>query len=349
MSAAFGLTRLPVVCAPMAGGVTTPELVAAVSNAGGLGFVDAGYRSADGLRTALAATREFTREPVGVNVFAPSGGPADPLEIESYAQRLAPLAEAAGAELGTPRFDDDDYAAKVELLLAGPPAVVSFTFGCPAAAVVAQLQAAGAQVWVTITSPDEARVAAAAGADAIVAQGAEAGGHRGAFEDPGGELHELTELLWLLRPTFAGEHAPAVIAAGGLMSGADIAGALACGAVAAQLGSAFLLADEAGTSPAQRAAVASDADTTLTRAFTGRLARGIVNGWTAMVGAGAPVGYPEVHHLTAPLRRHGRAAGNADLINLWAGVHHHAARAESAAAIVARVAAELAQAQRTPH
>src|SRR3954466_3707696 len=171
---------VPIVQAPLAGGPSTPELAAAVSGAGGLGFVAAGYRTPDALAEAVARTRALTARPFGVNLFAPPAAPADPDAVRRYADALRPLAEAAGVTLGEPRFDDDAFAAKLELLLGAPPAVVSFTFGCPTAETVERVHAAGAEAWVTITGPDEAEQGVAARADALVGQGAQARG-RGAM------------------------------------------------------------------------------------------------------------------------------------------------------------------------
>src|SRR4051812_38624699 len=191
---------VPIVQAPLAGGPSTPELAAAVSGAGGLGFVAAGYRTADALAEDLARTRALTDRPFGVHVFAPTGAPASPDAVRRYADALRPLAGAAGGGWGEPRFDDDAFAAKVALLAGDPPAVVSFTFGCPPAETIERVRRAGAAVWVTVTGPEEAEQAAAAGADALVAQGVEAGGHRGAFadRDDRGD-YRLLPLLSLLR------------------------------------------------------------------------------------------------------------------------------------------------------
>lgn len=177
---------VPVVLAPLAGGPSTPELAAAVSEAGGLGFLATAYLSAAESATRIAATRALTRRPFGVNVFAPGPRAADPAHLQRYVESLAAEAAAAGVPLGAPTYDDDDWAAKLDLLAGDPPAVVSFTFGCPPPGVLARLRAAGSEMWVTVTSPAEARVALAAGADVLVVQGAEAGGHQARFtDDPG--------------------------------------------------------------------------------------------------------------------------------------------------------------------
>src|SRR3954465_14224650 len=181
---------VPIVQAPLAGGPSTPELAAAVSGAGALGFVAAGYLTPDALAENIARTRALTGRPFGVNVFAPTGAPVDPRVVARSADALPPLAEAAGVALGEPRFDDDAFGAKLALLLDAPPAVVSFTFGCPTAETVARVHAAGAEAWVTVTGPDEAEQAVAAGADALVVQGVEAGGRRGARGEPEDRAHQ---------------------------------------------------------------------------------------------------------------------------------------------------------------
>jgi nitronate monooxygenase len=342
MSAIIDGLPLPIVGAPMAGGPSTPELVAAVSGAGGIGFLGAGYKTVEALRDDVAATRALTERPFGVNVFTPGGGVrAEAAELEAYAARLADEARRAGVALGEPRFDDDAFDAKVEALVADPVAVVSFTFGLPGREAVEALHAAGSEVWITVTAPDEARAAAELGPDALVVQGVEAGGHRGVFTDDE-DASDLT-LLVALQLVGATTDLP-LVAGGGLATGAAVGGALVAGARAAQVGTAYLRAPEAGTSPAQKAATAGDAPTRLTRAFSGRTARGIVNRLLRQHSDAAPRGYPEVHHLTTPLRAHGRATHDADLINLWAGQAHALATEEPAAEITRRLAAEAREA-----
>ncbi|MCU1398914.1 MAG: 2-nitropropane dioxygenase [Acidimicrobiales bacterium] len=333
-----------IVQAPMAGGPSTIELAAAVSAAGGLGFLAAGYLSADALDEQIAATRELTTEPFGVNIFAPVRTPALRSVVAAYAERIAPLAQAAGVAPGAPRFDDDHFDDKLIVVTRAKPAVVSFVFGCPDPGTIAELRARSIEVWVTVTSADEAQVAVLAGADAIVVQGAEAGGHRGSFADTDDSPLELIPMLDAVRVRLGELPVRSLrcgVAAGGLHSGSQIAQAIAAGADAAQLGTAFMLTPEAATTPAHREALASSRSTTLTRAFTGRLARGIANAWTDAIGVDAPSAYPEIHHLTSPLRAHGRAIGDSNLFNLWAGIGHEQARARPAAEVVARLTTEL--------
>ena len=330
---------VPVALAPLAGGPSTPQLTAAVSNAGGLGFLAAGYLSADALAGQIQAVRELTAAPFGVNLFVP-GASSPPGSVDDYAQRIAAVAAAAGVELGQPRYDDDSWQAKLALLAGDPPPVISFTFGCPDPSVISTLKGAGSEVWVTVTTPAEAEHAAAAGADALVAQGSEAGGHRGSFtDDPGTDASGGYGLLSLLQVIQARTNLP-VVAAGGISTGAAVAAVLACGARAAQLGTAFLRSPEAGTSQVHRDAVAAPGETAMTRAFTGRLARGIRNRFLDDHSQAAPVAYPDVHYLTAPLRASGRSAGSPDLVNLWAGETHELAGALPAAELVAQLVDE---------
>jgi nitronate monooxygenase len=307
--------HVPIVLAPLAGGPSTPALTAAVSEAGGLGFLASGYLSAATLAERMAETRALTSRPFGVNVFVP-GPAADPAVYAGYVQSLP------GA--GEPRSDDDDWEAKLALLADHP--VVSFTFGCPAPDVLAGLRG---EAWVTVTSPEEARQAAQAGADVLVVQGGEAGGHRGSFVDrPDLPVYGVLALLQLI------DVDTPLVASGGIATRAGVAAVLASGARAAQIGTAFMRCPEAGTHPAQRAALATDAPTALTRAFTGRLARGIENRFMAEH-PDAPIAYPEINHATAPLRAAARQANDAGGFNLWAGEAHALAQEKPAAAVVA--------------
>jgi nitronate monooxygenase len=327
----------PIVLAPLAGGPSTPALTAAVSRAGGFGFLAAGYRSAAALREDLAAVRKQTRAAFGVNLFVPSEAAVDADALAAYAERLRGEAARYGVDVGEPRADDDAWTAKLALLREQPAAVVSFTFGCPPAAVVADLHAAGSEAWVTVTSPAEARIARDAGTDVLVCQGAEAGGHRASFEDR--DDAEAFGILALLRVVAAEVDLP-LVAAGGIADGAAVAAVLAAGAAAAQVGTGFLRAAEAGTNPAHRAALAAETPTATTRAFSGRQARGLRNRFLVEHSAAAPAAYPHVHHATSPIRAAARERGDADGFNLWAGQAHRLAREAPAAEIVASLAAD---------
>jgi nitronate monooxygenase len=327
---------VPVVQAPMGGGLSTPELAAAVAGAGGLGFLAAGYESAEGLAAEIAATRELT-DRFGVNLFVP-GPRAEP---DLYGAYVEGLRQTAGAtEVGEPRWSDDEWGAKLELLCAEPVTVVSFTFGCPSAEAVKSVKESGAEAWATVTTPEEARQAAAVGVDALIVQGHEAGAHQGSFDDEvAGEAIGLLALLQLV----AAETELQLVASGGIATGAGLAGVLAAGAIAAQIGTAFLLCPEAGTSKPHREALRTGDATEITRAFTGRRARGIVNRFLAEH-RDAPSAYPEIHYATAPIRAAARKRGDGEVLNLWAGQAHALAREEPAADVVARLDAEARQA-----
>jgi nitronate monooxygenase len=333
--------RHPIVQAPMAGGPSTPALAAAVSGAGGLGFLAAGYKTVEAVERELAELRSLLAGSAayGVNVFAPPGHGAGVSEVPAYAARLAGEADRRGAALGVPRWDDDGYGAKVDLLCAEPVPVVSVTFGCPSAAEVSRLQDVESAVWVTVTSVEEAQSAQRVGVDGLIVQGVEAGGHRGTFDDRSPADVGLLALLQLVEAALGGTLP--LIASGGLSTGRGIAAVLAAGAAAAQLGSAFLLCPEAGTSEPHRAMLRrGDAPTALTRAFTGRTARGISNGFLREHTTEAPSAYPEIHHLTAPLRAAARAEGDADGFHLWAGQAYSLARPAPAAQLVTQLAAD---------
>jgi nitronate monooxygenase len=325
---------IPIVLAPLAGGPATVELAVAVSDAGGLGFLAAGYRSAADLREQVRRFRERSERPFGVNLFTPPAGPSEPQTYAAYVERLAAEAAAVGVALGEPRCDDDDWEAKLAALSELRVPVVSFVFGCPPADVLARVRRSGASAWVTVTTPGEARIARAAGADALVVQGFEAGGHRSSFADGDDGPYGLLALLQLV----GRDGEVPLVAAGAIATGSGVAAVLAAGARAAQIGTAFLRCPEAGTAAVHRAALAGSAPTAMTRAFTGKPGRGIVNRFMRDHGAHAPAAYPEIHHVTAPLRRAGRQRGDGDVVNLWAGQSHELGGDEPAGAVARRLA-----------
>ncbi len=327
---------VPIVQAPMAGGPSTPGLAAAVGQAGGLGFLAAGYLTAAELAARLDALRARTAAPFGVNLFVPQPPPPVP-SLSPYRRELAGEAERYGVALPEPDpADDDHWAAKLALLTSHPVPVVSFTFDLPPAAAVEQLRGVGAYLVATVTSVAAARAAAGAGMDALCVQGPEAGGHRG-HHDPYAEP-DPTPLLELV-PAVAAEVGLPIIAAGGLMTGADLAAALRAGARAVQLGTAYLRTPESGANQVYRQALADDRfnETVVTRAFSGRLARGLRNRFTDAHHATAPVGYPLVNQLTKPLRAAAAAQGDPDGLSLWAGTGHRLATGEPAAPLTLRL------------
>ncbi|MCP3755957.1 nitronate monooxygenase [Streptomyces sp. TBY4] len=340
----------PIVQAPMAGGASCPPLAAAVCEAGGLGFLAGGYKTADGMYQEIKRLRALTRRPFGVNLFLPQSSHADPAALEVYRGHLANEAAWYGISLADEDIigtSDDGYDAKLAILIEDPVPVVSFTFGLPSPAAFTCLRKVGTYTIATVTSVEEARAAQAAGADAVCVQGVEAGGHQGTHrDDPQGDGTAGVGLLALVAQVREAVALP-IIAAGGLMRGSQIAALLAAGAEAAQLGTAFLACPESGAHPLHKKALTDPlfVRTELTRAFSGRPARGLVNRFMREHGPYAPAAYPQVHHLTAPLRKAAAAAGDPQGMALWAGQGHRLARALPAGELVEVLAAELGAAQ----
>ncbi len=327
---------VPIVGAPMAGGPGTPALAAAVSNAGGLGFIAGGFVSAERFAEDIVAARAATTGPLGVNLLVPQPSVADWVQLDYYAEELEEIADYYQVSVGHPEYgDDDDWERKLEVVADVRPELVSFTFGVPAPDVIGRLGALGLLVMVTVTSAYEAGVAIAAGADSLVVQGPDAGGHRGTFApdmDPGTEsLHELIDRIHR-----AHRDVP-IIAAGGLGTAEDVAGVLRRGAVAAQVGTALLLSDEAGTNPAHRTAMKNQlfGKTIVSRAFSGRYARGLENEFVRLLDTVAPLGYPEVNQMTLPIREAAAAMEDPNGMDLWAGTAFREACPGPAADIVA--------------
>ncbi|MFJ6082564.1 nitronate monooxygenase [Streptomyces sp. NPDC092369] len=342
-SALTDLFPHPIVQAPMAGGVSVPRLAAAVSEAGGLGFLAAGYKTADGMYQEIKQIRGLTNRPFGVNLFMPQPDNADPGAVEIYAHQLAGEAAWYETELGDPDSGRDDaYDSKLAVLLDNPVPVVSFHFGIPSRDVLDALRRAGTFTAVTVTTPEEAFAVERAGADAVIAQGVEAGGHQGTHRDipeNDGSGIGVLSLVAQVRETVT----LPILAAGGIMRGGQVASVLAAGASAAQLGTAFLATAESGAAAVHKQALTNPlfARTQLTRAFSGRPARGLVNRFMREHGPYAPAAYPQVHHLTAPLRKAAAKAGDAQGMALWAGQGHRMARELPAGQLVEVLAAEL--------
>lgn len=329
------LLPIRVVGAPMAGGPTTPALAAAVSDAGGLGFLAAGYKTVAAVADEIAAVRGLTRRPFGLNLFFPTRDEPDDEALAAYARRLQSEEERYGVRCGEPVWTADEWDGKLDLVGRERPAVVSFTFGCADRETVEWLKGLDVAVWATITSVGEAQDAASSGVSALVVQGAEAGGHQGSYLNHDDEPSSVLALLQQIRPT---TELP-LIAAGGIASARGVAAVLAAGAFAAQIGTALMLTPEAGTSNPHRRALRGDEPTRLTRAFSGRRARGIVNRFMEVHDADAPTAYPEIHYMTAPLRARARELDDSNGINLWAGQSYRLAEEAPAAELVERWAA----------
>jgi nitronate monooxygenase len=334
----------PIIQAPMAGGATTPDLVAAVCEAGALGFIGAAYLQPSQIREASQAVRARTTRPFGINLFTPLPEPEPPADVRPALARLAPF----HAELGLPEptlavpttynFDEQLAAA-----LGSGASVFSFTFGVLPAGAMRAIRARGTFLIGTATTVEEARQLEVAGVDAVVAQGSEAGAHRGTFT---ADFEAAMVGTLALVPQVVDAVRVPVIAAGGIMDGRGIAAALALGASAVQLGTAFLTCDEAGVPAAHKEAIlaAREHETRFTRAFSGRPARGIVNRLMVEVDRpGAPdaiLPYPLQNALTRPLRTAAAKQGRAEFLSLWAGQGVRMARRQSARELIARLAKE---------
>jgi nitronate monooxygenase len=320
----------------MAGGPSTVDLVTATAGAGALAFLAGGYKTAAGLADEMAAVAAAGVDEFGVNLFVPGGPTADPAGLAAYVAQLNHDAAALGATVGEASWDDDDYAAKVDVVRAGAPAAVSFTFGLPDADVVRSLQAAGSAVLLTVTTPEEAVRALRIGPDALCLQGAEAGAHRGSLvndDRPDGDRPIRALLAAVRRRTLV-----PLVAAGGVGGPRDVADLLARGAAVVQAGTAFVRCPESGAPGAYKDALVEPAfaGTAITRAFSGRRARALVN---AMVAdhPGAPAAYPEINNATRPLRAAAARSNDPQHMSLYAGTAFRQAEARPAAEVVERL------------
>ncbi|HEY8571936.1 NAD(P)H-dependent flavin oxidoreductase [Phenylobacterium sp.] len=338
---------IPIVQAPMAG-ASSPEMALAVSRAGGLGSVAAAAFTPDDIATAATLVRGGTDAPFNMNLLVNSSPAPESVDLDSALERLKPWYDELGAPLPErPNRFAIDFDAQFDALLKARPAVASFAFEMISSERVRALQAAGSYVVGTANTVAEAKAWAQVGADGICAQGMEAGGHRGNFIT--GIEESLVGTMALLATVRQAVDLP-VIAAGGIMDGKAVAAVLAMGADAAQMGSAFLLADQAIVSPLHREAIrqAPDDPTGLTRAFSGRYARGLENRFMREMRAiedDLPA-YPVQNRLTQPLRSAAEKAGNPEMMSLWAGQAIKLAEAGDAGELVTRWWAEAKDAAR---
>lgn len=336
-------SQLPIVAAPMAGGPSTVALAQAVASAGGFPFLAGGYKGAAALAEEIDQVRGGGFD-FGVNLFVPPAERADEVIVAAYAAELAQEAAAHGLALEQSTLSDADvtdrWDEKLSVLLSRPVPVVSLTFGLPDPGVITALQQGGTRVLATVTSAAEAQSATDAGVDGLVVQGPAAGGHSATF-DPRGTVTELATAD-LVRQLGSMVDLP-LIAAGGVDGPAAVRELLDVGAQSVVVGTLFLRTDEAGTSSTHAQALADPArtETVVTRAFTGRPARALRNGLIDRHQDTAPTAYPEVHHLTRPLRQAASRAGDADRLHLWAGTGWRHAPTGPAAAVIAGLAAAL--------
>jgi nitronate monooxygenase len=331
--------RHPLVLAPMAGGPSTPALAAAVSEAGGLGSYGAAYLPVSKVRDVIREIRAATSRPFAINLFADEGVAADPAALRAAQQAVAKYREELGLLAAVPATESATLAQAFPVLLEERVPVFSFTFGIPPRVILDACRSAGIFTLGTATSVAEGRALEDAGVDAVVAQGSEAGGHRGTFDrdaDPSliGTMALVPQLVDAVRIP--------VVAAGGIMDGRGVAAAFALGAQAASLGTAFLLCPEAGTSAPYRAALrrARDDSTVITRAFSGRPARGLANRFTREMSAAPIASYPVQNGLTRDIRAAAARAGDSELLSLWSGQAAPLLRELPARDLVARIVQE---------
>lgn len=328
----------PLILAPMGGGPGTPELVAAVANAGGLGSIAAAYLTPDEIRKTVAATRALTDRPISINLFAGGYDTGSLGDAKPMLDILSRIHETLGiAPPVLPPLQHNPFPEQLDTILELRPHVFSFTFGNPD---TKRIRDAGIIVIGTATTAEEARLLAP-NVDAVVAQGAEAGAHRGTFA--GSFEQSMVPALDLVAQIRQTVDIP-VIASGGLMDGRDIAAALDRGAIAAQLGTAFLPCPESGASNTYKQAIlGARSDTTvITRAFSGRHARGLHNQFIDMVPESAILPFPMQNALTRPMRKQ----NDPRFLSLWAGTGVARARAMPASQLVATLMQELRAARR---
>lgn len=339
----LGIDR-PIVLGPF-GGLSSVALTAAVSDLGGLGSYGLYGYSAERIHDTISRLRAETDRPFAVNLWLPTGDEVEPADVDlgPVLAAMAPLYEAAGAAAPSPpdRFLPD-VDAQLEAVLDARPAALSVVFGVPRAAVVDPARGRGIRIIGTATTVDEAVALEAAGADAVVATGFEAGGHRVSFLRPAEQSLVGT---FSLVPQVVDAVGIPVIAAGGIADRRGVAAALALGASGVQVGTAFLRTDESAATPGHRAAIAAagETDTVLTRAMSGRLARGIPNrAMRALETSGVIAAFPAQNWATGVFRAAATASGDAELVSLWAGQSAGLSTRESAAAVFAELAAGLA-------
>jgi nitronate monooxygenase len=332
----------PVIQAPMGGGPSTPELVAAVSNAGGLGSLGAAYLTPDQITEAIRKIKSLTDKPFNVNLFA-GGYETRPHDPKPMLAMLAEIHEALALPAPIlPQLPPDPFPAQFDAVLAADPPIFSFTFGIPNADAMAKLKARHITIIGTATTVQEARLLSDAGVDAILAQGAEAGAHRGTFAGP---FESALVPTFTLVPSIRNAMSVPVIASGGIMDGRDISRALRLGASAAALGTAFLTCPESGASEAyKRAILAAGKDTTvITRAFSGRPARGLANAFITKMTDKENIilPYPLQNILTRAMRTAAASRGDSGFLSLWAGTGVARARVLPAADLVQQLVAEI--------
>ncbi len=330
----------------MAGGPTTPEMVAAVSNAGGLGSLGAEYLSPAQIEKDIARIRQLTQRPFAVNLFSPDADQSLSGDFAAVAAFLRPIHERLGiAPPEPPKSPGENFEEQMAVLIGLKVPIISSTLGLFPASIMDRLKREGIYVIGTATTVEEAKLQAASGVDAITAQGSEAGGHRGTFITDAEQA--LVGTIALVPQIVDAVKVP-VLASGGIMDGRGIVAALSLGAAAAQMGTAFLACDESGVNASFRQALlaAHEDQTTVTRAFSGRPARGLRNDFIDRWNQSGlmPMSFPWHNTLTRAMRRAGASANDSSVQSLWAGQGLRMLRRGSAASIMDQLRHEIIEA-----
>lgn len=328
--------QYPILQAPMAGGPSTPELVAAVSNAGGLGSIGAGYLSPEQIRQTIREVKQRTDRPFGVNLFVPTQPTTSADAIARMNQHLDKYRIEAGIATNPPipKYAES-FEEQVQAVIGENVSVFSFTFGIPSQDIMEAMKLHGINVIGTATTVEEAIKLESAGVDAIVAQGSEAGGHRGTF------LPSKTDALigtMALVPQIADHVSVPIIASGGIMDGRGLAASLVLGASAVQMGTAFLASHESGAHTLYKGRILTTSEdaTEVTSAYSGKAARGILTDYITDMRTyqGEIPDYPIQHAMTREIRQAASKANNPELMSLWAGQGLRLAKERGAAEIV---------------
>ena len=347
------LTRLlkinyPIIQAPMAGGPTTSSLVAAVSNAGGLGMIGAGYMRPNQIRQQIREVREMTDKPFGINLFVPSQYSLDKEKLQTAETLLEPIRELLKVDLpkSLPSFETDleTFQEQINIVIEERVALCSFTFGIPSPEIMNMLKEHSIILLGTATTVREAVINERAGMDAVVAQGTEAGGHRGTFI--GGAEQSLIGLMSLVPQVADCINIP-VIAAGGIMDGRGMMAAKCLGALGVQMGTAFLVCQESGANIAHKEAIfkSNEEQVVLTRAFSGKMARGLQNHFIEKMTRHELLlpDYPLQNELTKEIRKASAAAENPEFISLWGGQSPRLAKRQTVEELMNKIVQECEQ------
>ncbi|SIS38654.1 NAD(P)H-dependent flavin oxidoreductase [Salimicrobium flavidum] len=325
--------EVPVIQAGMAGGVTTPELIAAVSEAGGFGTLGAGYMEPEAMKESIREVKKQTSSPFGVNLFVPEEDKSTDNDTEEAMEALHPFHEELEMKDAVRPESPSVFYEQVEGALAETVPVVSFTFGVPPEDVVTSLKQAGITLIGTATTVEEALLNEEAGMDAVVVQGSEAGGHRGTFN---GRFDKAAIGLMSLLPQVADHISIPIIAAGGIMDKRGMDAASALGAEGIQLGTAFVTVKESGAEAVHKGAIlkATEADTVVTSVFSGKPARGLDNRFIQEMEGRKTLGYPLQNSLTKPIRKEAERQQNTEFMSLWSGQSPRLAQDVSAAEVI---------------